>query len=125
MKSIKGWQRIVFVCVMIVLIGSVSSGFAAEGKWDTAGEEIKEASHAVGEATEESAQRAMEEARKVWEEAKLKSKETLDAAKKKYDEEMEKAKAMIHEATVPKTDAEADHQGDTDQVDDVTDKPAE
>ena len=124
MKSIKGWIMIFLGCTVVLLVGSIASSFATEDKWDTVGEKIIETSHAVGEATEESAQKAMEEARKAWEDAKLKSKEALDAAKKKYDEEMEKARAKIHEATAPKTGAEVEYQGDADPAD-VTDKPAE
>ena len=131
MKSIKGWIMIFLGCAVVILVGSIASSFATEDKWDTVGEKIIETSHAVGEATEESAQKAMEEAekameeaRKAWEDAKLKSKEALDAAKKKYDEEMEKARAKIHEATAPKTGAEVEYQGDADPAD-VTDKPAE
>ena len=57
--------KIIAGCVMLVLAGTVSAGFAAEDKWDRAGQEIKEASHAVSEATEESAQKAMLEAQEA------------------------------------------------------------
>jgi len=106
----KGWKKIIAICAVLGLVGSVSSVFAEEevSKWETAGDKVMEASHAVGEATEDSAlkakveaDRAVEEARKAWEEAKQKSKEMLDAAKKKYDEELEKARATIHAATAP------------------------
>lgn len=108
----KGWQGMIFQCALIVLAASVSFSYAAEevSKWDRAGEKMKEASHAVGEATEESTRKAVDEAHKAWEEAKRKYLETVDAAKKKYDEEVEKARAQIHEATAPKDDAESDQQ---------------
>ena len=108
MKSMKGWQGILFQCALFILIASVSFSYAAEevSKWDKAGEKMKEASHAVGEATEESTRKAVDEAHKAWEEAKRKYLEAVDAAKKKYDEEIEKARAQIHEATAPEDDVE-------------------
>jgi F0F1-type ATP synthase membrane subunit b/b' len=106
----KGLQRFLFQCALIVLTVSVSFSCAAQevNKWDRAGEKMKEASHAVGEATEESTRRAVEEAHKAWEDAKRKYQEAVDAAKKKYDEEIEKARAQIHEVTAPKDAAEPD-----------------
>ena len=106
----KGWKKILFGCAVLGQVGFLSTAFAEEeaDKWDTAGDKIMEASHAVGDATKDSAlnakveaDKAVEEARKAWEEAKQKSKETLDAAKKKYEEELEKARAAIHKATAP------------------------
>ena len=116
----KGLQRFLFQCALIVLTVSVSFSCAAQevSKWDKAGEKMKEASHAVGEATEESAHKAVDEAHKAWEEAKRKYQEAVDAAKRKYDEEVEKARAQIHEATAPKDAAEPDQQ-------DVSEKSAE
>ena len=108
--EMKGWKSIAVGCAVLGLAGFVSSVSAAEeaSKWDTAGDKIMEASHAVSEATEDSAlkakveaDKAVKEARKAWEEAKQKSKEMLDAARQKYEEELEKARARIHAATAP------------------------
>lgn len=120
MKSMKGRPRIIFQCALIVLAASVSFSYAAEevSKWDRAGEKMKEASYAVGEATEESADKAVDEAHKAWEEAKRQYQEAVAAAKKKYDEEVEKARAIIHEATAPKDDVEPNQQ-------DASEKPTE
>ena len=116
----KSRQAIIVQCALIVLAATVSFSYAAEevSKWDRAGEKMKEASHAVGEATEESTRKAVDEAHKAWEEAKRKYLEAVDAAKKKYDEEVEKARAQIHEATAPKDDAEPDQLN-------ASEKPAE
>jgi cellobiose-specific phosphotransferase system component IIA len=70
-------------------------------KWDRAGQKVKEATLAVGEATEESTDQAVAEAMKAWEEAKRKYHESVAAAKKRYDEEVARAKAKIHAATAP------------------------
>ena len=97
----------IIICAIAVL-GMAATGFATEevSKWDTAGAKVKDASQAVAEASAESADKAVEEARLAWEEAKKNSQETLDAAKKKYDEELAKAKASIHAATAPNESAE-------------------
>jgi transaldolase len=127
--TMRGWKKIIIGCAVFGLVVSVSSAFAEgeAGKWDTAGGKIMEASHAVGEATEDSAlkakaeaDKAVEEARKAWEEAKQKSKETLEAAKKKYEEELEKARAKIHAATAPHDAAQV-----MPDKDEVSGKPVE
>ena len=111
----KEWKKIIIGCAVLGQVSFLSSALAEEeaSKGDTAGDKIMEASHAVGEATGESAlnakveaDKAVEEARKVWEEAKQKSQETLDAAKQKYEEEFEKARARIHAATAPHSPVE-------------------
>ncbi len=97
--------------LLLCSIGVVSASEAeTPSKWDTAGQKVKEASVAVGDASAESMEQAVEDARLAWEEAKKASQESIDAAKKKYDEEKEKARAMIHEATAPTGDTEPEVQ---------------
>ena len=103
----KGWKKIIIGCVMLGQFGCLLSAFAEDeveevSKWDTAGDKIMEASHAIGEATEDSAikakieaDKALEKARKAWE-----------SAKQKYEEELEKARAGIHAATAPRNAVE-------------------
>ncbi len=71
-------------------------------KWDSAGKKVKEASHAVADATVESTEKAVKDAHQAWEDAKIAAQESIDTAKKKYDQELEKARAKVHAATAPK-----------------------
>lgn len=77
-------------------------GEGEPSKWNKAGEEVKEAAHAVGDAT-------VDTSKKVWGATKEESAGVWDKTKSKSKEIWEKGKAKVHDATAPKAaDEDAD-----------------
>ncbi len=69
------------------------------GKWEKAGKEVSEATHAVGDATVDSS-------KKAWKATKEGSAEAWDATKEKSKEWWEQGKAKVHDASAPEPSAE-------------------
>ena len=89
---------------------------AEDGQWATAGSEMSEAAHAVGDATADSSRKAWNATKegsveawdatkkgsaKAWESTKKGSAEAWDATKEKSNTVWEEGKAKVHEATAP------------------------
>lgn len=119
--------------VVLGLVTSMATGIQAqdppevqteqESKWKKAGEEIKEAAGAVGEASQDSFEKAREESasawdktkngsaelwdktkegtEKVWEKTKEESRELWDATKETTVEGYDTVKEKVHEMTAP------------------------